>query len=434
MIRWTLPALLLLGCDQAPTDEDPNTDAPTDADTDTEPVDPTLGLWRSTGWGFAMQVAGADSKVYEVTGSSCYDLTLDPAGLGDIASRITFDEAADELVLAGDLGQPIRFRRMNNLPPRCTDGSWAAAATDPLAVYDVAAGTIGERYAYFDQMSSAWSAATTEHRDGLTASSTPDELFAALSALLDETDDPSLRLDALDLPKTTDGRAVPYAHAESFDAMFLVLTLGERYLNRQGAFAADGVVIHGTMSGVPYIAVTRLTLEAADVIEGLIAEYSDTGFILDLRFVDNGLDAAVLRVANAVASQATTGWTLAPRLDGGNLGATYDVALAPLDPPVFTGPVAVLTSGFTAGAGERLAIALATQPTVTVIGEATHQHAGATALRHLPNGWLLWVPHERVTPEQVTPDISLAYDPDGLDKDPKRDNLVDRAVKLLDPS
>ncbi len=425
MLRWILPALLLVACDKATTDAD-LTDEPTDSETDAP--DPTLGLWRSTGWGFAINVDGPDSKVYEVTGSSCYDLTLDPAGLGDIASRISYAEAEDQLTLLADLDQPIAFRRMNNLPPRCTDTSWADAATDATAIYDIAAGTIGERYAWSDKLDGGWSAATTEHKAGLTATSEPADLFAALEGLIQETDDPSLRIDALDLEKSVDGRAVPLADA---DQMFFVLTLGERYMNRAGEFSADGVVMHGTVQGIPYISITRLTLEAADVVLDLAADYGPDGFILDLRFVDTGLDTAIARLANGLATQPATAWTLAPQLDSGSLGATWDVPVVPLSPPGYNGPIAVLTSGFTAGAGERLAIALATQPTITVIGERTHGSPGATALRHLPNGWLLWVPHQRVTPESLSPDITLAYDPTGLNKDPKRDNIVDRAVTLL---
>jgi C-terminal processing protease CtpA/Prc len=168
----------------------------------------------------------------------------------------------------------------------------------------------------------------------------------------------------------------------------------------------DGIVALDLGGGVQYLGLLRLGgfADSSDGSQRVIAAALDqtlrqaTGLVLDLRAATTGAETEALLVATRFVSERTVVATIEARVDtvGGRIYAG-DAVVNPMPTGPFAGRVVVLVGAGTAGPGELLALALASLPNVTILGEPTAGSPRSPLVRTLPNGWVLGVPNTEVT-------------------------------------
>ena len=409
--------------------------------TDSGFAEDVRGVWRSQGYGWALDLRADTAVLYDAGPAGC--LPADPSLLDDLR---VFARAGDTLRLASQPENATRYRfvALTDLPAACA----APPAATPRAVFDYVWGVMDADYASFDVFGVDWDAryaalAPTVH-DGMTDAA----LFDTLVALFEGLRDAHLSIQSEEhrfsgYPAPTFGAALQAA----FDAQEREETrsafgrawmrtdrarLASDLLGGQVKTAADGRVEWGQAGCVGYLALSSmggfsegaLTAEidsAHAVMNRALADLADTdALIVDVALNPGGYDAVALAFAAHFAAEPT--FVLTKHAHGAEAETKQAFRVLPAAPR-YAKPVYVLTSDVTVSAAEVFILAMRAFPQVTHAGAPTRGSLSDQLARPLPNGWTLTLSNEVYLDRNgvawegrgIPPDVPLPMFAAGLD-------------------
>ncbi|MGH1345793.1 MAG: S41 family peptidase [Nannocystales bacterium] len=378
------------------------------------------GVWLSRGYGYALDIGEGRARLLEVTEISCVELQDLPIS----GFETLFDsELIDPDLLA--LGQdnslaPYLFDREDSMPDACEDGPTPVVGddgyeADALQAFDVVWQTFAEHYAFFKLRGVDWDAVGQEVRQTLSSSSSDEELFEAISALMDPLDDGHVSLTAGDeYHESGSVELIDILFAE-FEAQTEVPDF-ETYANEQfglhlqgiaGALdespqGGGGTMMWGMLGGsVGYLAYFAFDPDNPDAelneLDAALEAFADAdAMVVDLRYNEGGNDRYALDVASRFFDEERVVFQKSAR-DGGSLTEAVQVTLGPAEGDTFLGPVYVVTSNSTVSAAEVFTMSMAEAPHVVIAGQPSNGIFSDILERVLPNGWAFGLSNEVYT-------------------------------------
>ncbi|MFF2809280.1 S41 family peptidase [Streptomyces sp. NPDC058000] len=385
------------------------------------------GVWRTDGYGTLVTIKGSALKTYETTAVSCLSGQVTGVRAGapgaDGSLRFTVPDSAPLTVApVGADGARMAFadkaghhtlHRAGALPGRCG----ARPAGDPRAVFDVFWQTYAENYPFFRARGIDWNAVRDRYRPRITAKTTDAELLAVLHAMIEPLNDAHTRVIAGPdrwFAGKRPGTVLPTPEFTTRVDAAIAANLGPHTVQRHWA---QGKLSYADLPGrIGYFRVTQFARytkqggyagEVAELDRALDAIFTKArtqgptalrGLVLDLRVNGGGSDALGLRIASRLTDRPYLAYRKRARndpADARKFTTPEPVSVRPHRGPVYTGPLAVLTSRLTISAGETFTQSLTGRsPALTRIGENTQGVFSDILERALPNGWSFGLPNE----------------------------------------
>ncbi|GGT22328.1 peptidase [Nonomuraea spiralis] len=403
---------------------------------------PLDGFWRADGYGTIFDIGQGRLTTFDTTATSCLRGVLTakrtaatrdsasftaPAGGRRISIR-TRGPGRAQLRYSGSVGA-IELRRLSGLPVACS----TPTSDDPVKVFDVFWTTFAENYPFFAAKGVDWRAVRDRYRPRVSSNTGDEELFAVLRDILKELGDAHTALLAGDRqfarplrPGTRQLDGIPAFLA--FNARvqkFIETNATHQPLKQWGR----GVIGYADLpDGLGYLRLGAFDGYADGGFEPNAAELDRAldeiftasrtsgpdrlrGLILDLRVNLGGYDGLGLRLASRLTGRPYVAYAKQARNtpdDPPRFTRPQPVPVRPATAPVYTGPVALLTSGLTISAGETFTQAMTGRtPRPERIGENTQGAFSDFLWRKLPNGWSFALPNERfLTRDRTSYDVT----------------------------
>ena len=363
-------------------------------------AEPFLGVWLSEGWGIVLDVHGGDADIYEMSSVHC---VLASAGSArNIDDVVTLEDG--RLVLR-DGGRVVRFDPLPEVPAICI----AASDASPVGVLAVVVASIEEQY--HPGVDPGWQ----ERVDALVPPAEGDEatLALAIENLLGPLADPQIAL------QTGTGTAVSFVDGGVASDLAAAL-IGGTLLPEATVAGEGGLVVADLGEGVHYLGFLRLggfagNSEDSQRVVAAALDHSLDGardLVIDLRATTTGAETEALLVATRFVSARTVVATTEARLADGSTVPAGESVVNPMPGGAFAGRVVVLVGPGTSGPAELLALALASLPGVTIVGEPTAGSPHSPLARSLPNGWVLGIPNTEVITADGIKRVGLPLQPD----------------------
>ncbi|MCU0358441.1 MAG: S41 family peptidase [Cyclobacteriaceae bacterium] len=247
--------------------------------------------------------------------------------------------------------------------------------------------TFDESYGPFNERNIDWDALYRIYRPQVTASTTEEELYQTITAMLTNLDDGHVQLVA---PDRRIFNANYIRNNKIDDELFNLDVIRNKYLEPGFKQLSDDGYVYGKIRGknIGYIYFNYVADNFFIMNQFLDENLFSDGIIIDLRHNQGGdftfgfsafgrltnqtRDVFQSRTKNGTGSNDFTPlhtWRLTP-------GGAY-----------FNKPIIVLTDRYTISAGERSVMALMTLPNVTVMGDTTSGAHATMIGRELANGW-----------------------------------------------
>ncbi|MGV9599488.1 S41 family peptidase [Streptosporangium sandarakinum] len=412
------------------------------ADADSAGQGPLDGLWRADGYGTIFSIGQGRLTTFDTTTISCLQGVLSAkqtAGTRDSASftaqeggrRITVQTRGPgraRLRYLGSVGA-IELRRLPGLPGACS----TPTPGDPVKVFDVFWTTFAENYPFFATKGADWRAVRDRYRSKVSSSTGDEELFAVLRDILKELGDAHTALLAGDKqfarplrPGTRQLDGIPAFMAFNKRVQeFIERNDTHKPLKQWGR----GVIGYADLpDGLGYLRLGAFDGYADGGFEPNAAELDRAldeiftasrtsgpdrlrGLILDIRINLGGYDALGLRLASRLTGRPYLAYAKQARNtpdDPPGFTRPRPVPVRPATVPVYTGPIAMLTSSLTISAGETFTQAMTGRtPRPERIGENTQGAFSDFLWRKLPNGWSFALPNERfLTRDRASFDVT----------------------------
>ncbi|MFE9847051.1 S41 family peptidase [Streptomyces goshikiensis] len=431
----------------------------------------TDGTWRTDGYGTVLSIRNGSLQEYQITAVSCIAAgTAQRTGPGVYTTtagtvltvRTRGDRDRASVRLDGDVGER-NLRRMAELPGACG----RPAPGGPLASFDVFWQSFKEHYPFFTVKGIDWDAVRDRYRPTIREETTPDELFAVFSRMVEPLHDAHVAVWDADGDGDGDpdrafalvrpGTVRPDAQLDAKVKKFVM----ERDLKNAQTiqdFASGRITYADLPGGQGYLRISGFggyagggasyAAELAELDKALdtILDQERTrhlkGLIIDLRINGGGSDAMGLHIAGRLTDTPYLAYSKRARNDPADPTRhtrPQPLYVTPGQGPRYTGPVAVLTGGSTFSAGETFTQALMDRPGRTVrIGQPTQGVFSDVLVRKLPNGMSLWLPNEELLsqsgrtfdgagiPPHLTEPVFTAQE-----FDQSKDSAFFRAVKVL---
>lgn len=397
------------------------------------------GVWRSRGYGKILQITKDRYTLYEETTVSCLavhagplseltqhheDLVVSPAGQAFSARRATGVSR-------------VGYYRLKRLPPSLARTE-AHDPEDPEYNFEVFWHTFAEQYALFTLKNVDWDKSYRRHRRQIHANSDPDDLFAALTAMLRPLRDGHVRLhsdwgsysaagqsqlyERLDqeLEEADDPREVNSYLTELREWLHDVIH--EDYLGNNVRHGGRRLVEWGQLNAsTGYLNIRAMAGQSGHgghpgkdlaITDALMQKaLADIGHLpnlaVDVRGNGGGYDGVALRFAAYLLDRKSLAFTKAAR-KGEAFTGRQPVHVEPAD-GAYQGRLFVLTSELTASAAEIFVLSLLQRPGLTLIGEPTQGILSDTLERHLPNGWHMTLSNEiyRAFDQRLYEDVGI---------------------------
>ncbi len=349
------------------------------------------GRWQSIGFGTYLVIGASNVDLYEHTSVSCGKVLEGSAeGISAVASIV------DGQLVIDDGGRVVRYDPVDALPAGCED---LFPNEDPLETFAIIGATMVDHYAFLDERAPEFADRHAEIGARLTAESTDQELFDAVTELLRPLADAQVRLIVDNDEILPDGRV--WAAVERPPA---VAQLRPRILEGTGLTDPEivdmGSVVTGRLpGGAGYIGVTSFAwldedpeeaeTQLARALDGLLSELgSAPGLVIDLRANPGGFRGQALLIASRFVPSERTVARYEARIGGTDEYTDAGSSeVTPMPTGVFLGNVVVMIGPGTVGAAELLALALRGLPNVTLVGENTAGSLAPLLARTMPNGW-----------------------------------------------
>jgi carboxyl-terminal processing protease len=398
-----------------------------------EALDLPIGLWRSRGYGWVLDVGGDGAfNVRDVTALSNVLVDGGPAGSFFDAFERAADDSGLSLRHRGDV-TAYRFDRIEAIALP----SAIQSDRDQLRNFDVLARCFEEHYAFFALRGVDWREACAVARERVRREGSEESLWAAALDLIGPLKDAHVGLSgdgrATDVTspirerKAVMQRALgvpPWSSDRRAYSDGLSRALGEMFLSGPIGTTANNMMIYGeTAPGIGYIALLgefghastqrscdamdlpRPRLEAAsflaDEIKGIRQGLDEVcaalatmrAIIVDVRFNYGGYDRLSLEFASRFVDRSSLAFRKRTWADGTFVNV-QDIMFEQGSPSLSHAPVYLLTGRQTASAGEILVLAMMSRDRLTRIGEPTLGILSDNLYKRMPNGWEISLSNE----------------------------------------
>nr|AYM54133.1 peptidase S41 [Chondromyces catenulatus] len=380
-----------------------------------------LGVWRSRGYGYILQIGQGSLKLFHAAGPFCYPdprPEADPDGLFEHSQQL----AEDVIAFSAGPGQTrYVFDRLGALPPACDEkAAWTA---DRIAA--LTAETFNAFYPSSRERNLDWRARAATAAGQLNERSKDDALFAALSQMLAGIEDPHVELHATvggetralspgegptlrRVARSGDAKAREREWLQAYKSGIL-----DDILRGAGRHVANKRVFWGRVDEIGYLNVVTMgsfdegappddtvALDAA-LDEALTAFSGARAVIVDVSNNRGGYDSISGHIAGRFAQERRLAYTKSPiGAEGAEAQAFF---VEPSSRIRFLGPVYLLTSDVTVSAGETFTLLMRALPNVRHVGATTRGALSDQLEKPLPNGFRLALPAEVYRdPEGVT--------------------------------
>jgi len=433
------------------------------------------GVWRSLGYGDALEIKGSMLKSFEVTATTCVpDGTARREEIRIAGREATFKTpqgnvffiraggTSDHKLLHNEgSASDVRIDRIPALPAVCDHPT----PDTPEGNFEVFARTWAEHYISFDLKKADWAKVVETNRSKITPKTAPAELFDIFDGMIAPFNDthtfisaPDLKRESHRLRPGTD-RLIKDGHEEfrnkGVPALLAVTDRAyikgplRKWCNDQIQYGhiddATGYLRVLSFSGYSKEGGFAGGLEALEqALDAIFSDPAPRGLVIDVRINFGGDDPYGLAIAARLAGSEYLAYTKVARADpvDRNKWTPGDPSLVRPSPrPGFRGQVVELIGPLTISAGETFTQALMGRtPHVTRIGENTQGVFSDVLGRRLPNGWRFGLPNEVFRTRDgtafdgvgIAPDIPVpvfADDDVAVGKDP----AMAEALKLLSP-
>ena len=280
---------------------------------------------------------------------------------------------------------------------------------NPEAIFENLWQTFKEEYAPFEIRGVDWDKEYARYRPQVNASTSEDQLFNILSAMLATFDDGHISLTA---PDKTIFFSNKIRREKTDDALFDKSVIRKHYLEPGFREDKDTSYLYGKIKNenVAYIFFDHVGPNFLKLKDFLSEYRSADGFVIDLRHNQGGDFTYCFSEIGPFTDQ--TRYVFRSRTKNGTGKNDYtpwkEWNIEP-DGSYVDKPIVVLTDRFTISAGERAVMAFSTLPNVTILGDTTNGAHGTLVGRELANGWFY-----TVVPQQVEYKDGKSYEGKGL--------------------
>ena len=400
------------------------------------------GLWASEGWGLVFDITQTRIRLLEVTPVSCLEWQSFPAHLGMTRRFAGYDlsVSGDTLTVGvDDLTSDIHATRLDDYPTPCLEGRPAG----PMEVLDIFLTSFDQFYPNFAAYGVDWAARRQAAEARLPELESEEAFSDLLRTTLAGVADGGVTLI------TPSGDFTPRDPAAWDRDKRAFWDVTETYLRAPWARVDTGGILHGWLEDrdVAVLAIHHMEVapnlgdtqvDEARRLRALMTEVyaGASGVIVDARFNAGGSDEVALAYAGLFSRARWLAGAKAAQIGPDTFAPAQEFYAEGFE-GALEGPVVVLTSPETTGAGEVFVQALRELPNVTVLGEATQGALSDRLVRDLPNGWQFTLPHQRVTTvagEDVAgvglaPDVAMPLDVAAFEAG--RDAQLERALAIL---
>ncbi|HEV2376671.1 MAG TPA: S41 family peptidase [Streptosporangiaceae bacterium] len=401
------------------------------------------GVWRTDGYGMIIVVTGRQGLVYQTTSGSCLYVQqaarigkpgrggVQRFGVHGVTTTLAWPVGHGQgwihpLGSAGNIG----MQRIGALPGRCT----RPAPRGPVTSFLIFARTFAENYPFFASQHVGWRAVVARYQAQVGPRTSPGELYRVLVDMVRPLHNAHTDVISADHKQAFEGLR---RHTRPWSAAFCARAqqVTDQRLGGRLHTWGHGNIAYATLPG--HLGYLRLSAFMAYAGEGssyqadqavlgraLNTVFTATrvrslrGLIIDVRCNPGGDDALGLQVASRLTVRPYLAYSKQARDPAGRGGFTalQPIMVRPAHAPLFTGPIAMLTSDLTNSAGETFTQAMIGRtPAPVRIGMATQGVFSDVLNRVLPDGILFGLPNEEfVTPAGTTfdnrgipPDIEL---------------------------
>jgi len=424
------------------------------------------GLWQTDGYGRLIEFKGDELHLYEVTAVSCIPsltakLRAAPgapneivyAAEGDVV-RITPGTSPDTRWLHEDGSvSSVFLQRTSSRPEVCNK----PIADTPESNYVVFWQTFAEHYPFFRLRKMDWAAVDKKFRPQVTSSTSPEDLFRILSAMIEPLHDAHTFIGAKSIKERFHGYRTSDPMQQA-NAKRITEIIETKYIHGGLTYFCNKQLQYGKLAdSIGYLRIHSFSgyskddefMKQLDALESALDDiFKDsaklTGLVIDVRINTGGSDVFGVSIASRLATKDYLAYTKVIRNDvraedHRTPGQPVNVHVS--SRPGFRGPVVLLTSADSVSAAETFTMAiLDRQPHVTRIGANTQGVFSDVLGRKLPNGWTFGLPNEIYLTKDgkafdgpgVPPDIeTLIFTPGDLAA--SRDSALDKALELLAP-
>jgi hypothetical protein len=399
--------------------------APTQASFQASSLD---GLWASNGYGLLLEIDRADVRVWQTTSGSCLlafnarriqelpegaeAVFVTPEGAGQLTVMIKKTASDERQLQVLGTASEIGLKRLTSKPSVC------AAAVDKNSIrnLEVFAESFREFYPSFQNKKIDWEAAVAQAKQSLGNSSDEQALFKTLQGLIAPLQDAHTFINAPSLNdlefqgfrnSPTSPRTFPelIEHRETIAGIIGKTVPGlQEYANKKLRFGwldrAAGIGYLRLTGFEKFLSDGRFSAQL-EALEGALDKIFTPDLrklVIDVRINPGGFDAFGLAVISRLTDTKFTAYRKFARAFSADkpdaITAVQDVIVTPSTRSRFTGPLVVMTSGFTVSAGETFVLGLMQRPNITRIGTNTQGAFSDMQTRVLPNGWSFGLPNE----------------------------------------
>jgi len=428
------------------------------------------GIWAQVGYGNAYSVTSEGATLYQYTRETCIQTkTLSNSQVNEFMAQAILSDDGDSLSFVPE-SRPLlasKVTKLAVLPVVCQPGNLVVAST-PTVVFEHLWHSFNDYYAFFSERHIDWHKLYAEVRPTITDDLNDDELLDVFRTLLSPLNDGHVRLltnnDEFEFAEKSEmeqffmGR---FAEQTEFDdVQEYQNNLSEQFKElmsgyfdiESGGSVGSKVLWASNSNNVGYLYINGMeglagndanspeeNVEAIDSILGnALAHLNKTdALIIDVRFNGGGYDEVSLAIANHFTDQSALAFSKTTRSFAGDTNK-IDAYFRPKIESPYIGPIAILTSRFTASAAEVFLTAMSSLDHVTLVGENSAGFLADQLYRILPNKWEIAVPNvvfmdSNGTSFEVTgvpPDIEAATNlPEMLDEN--KDIVVEAALAAL---
>jgi hypothetical protein len=410
------------------------------------PAQGMVGIYRSDGYGFFVQIDHDTLLLSQTTAISCFPVAVavraadtpsgaeqfivdekrsKPESILDVTSgllTVSAGKTKDEKRLHVDGAiSDIVLKRVPAQPKTCSQ----PMVNSPVNNFDIFWNTFRENYPFFKQHGVNWDAVRAKFRSQVTAATTPAQLEAIFVEMIKPLQDAHTTVDFRSEHLTFEGKRPdpqPVTDAEFNQADRIV---DGRLIGKRQSFANDNISFGLLPNDIGYLDIASFegytdsgrSSDALDALNhALDVAFAKplNGLVIDVRNNGGGSDAYGVAVASRLTHQGYVAYAKIVRNDPNNpskFTVPQSVIVQPSAKSTFNGPIALLTSRYSMSAAETFTQALLDRPNVIRIGENTQGVFSDVILRVLPDGITFGLPNEVYTTDGRSYDV-VGFTPD----------------------
>lgn len=308
----------------------------------------------------------------------------------------------------------------------------------PEAVFESLYTSFVESYGPTIERNVNWDSLYTVYRPMVTANSTPDQLYNAITSMLAVLDDGHVGLTAPDKPGFNSNFI---RHNKIDNDLFDLDLVKTNYLESGYNASSDNGYVYGKLKNenIAYIYFDYVA-DNFFVLEDFLKEYANVdGLVIDLRHNQGGDFTFSYSTLGPLTDKKRLCFKSRTKTGPGPNDFTnwYDWYIEPSG-TYYDKPIIALIDRYTISAGERTAVALATLPNVTMMGDNTCGAFATMIGRELANGWYFTLPTQNTLLDDgksyegigVIPDVYSRNDATEMSQG--TDATLERAIAALE--